>query len=207
MPASRIHLVRHGEVLNPRRLLYGRLPEFGLSQRGHEMAAIAAKQFLDSRAEVTRLVSSPLQRARESALPWESAFGLKAELEPRIIEPWNVFEGLPIPPRALLKRPDLARHLWNPVRPSWGEPYREIAYRMRSAVVEAAESTPFGELVLVSHQLPIWMLYLDSLGQRLPHFPRNRRCELSSVTSFELASRGLVPVDYSVPHRKAESAT
>lgn len=202
MPASRIHLVRHGEVLNPNRLLYGRLPEFGLTERGHRMAAMAAESFLKNQARVTRLMSSPLQRARESALPWESGFGIQAEIEPRIIEPWNVFEGLPIPPRALLRRPDLVRHLWNPARPSWGEPYREIADRMRSAVVEAAESTADGELVLVSHQLPIWMLYLDTLGQSLPHLPRNRRCELSSVTSFELSKTGLVPVDYSVPHRE-----
>lgn len=202
MPASRIHLVRHGEVFNPNRLLYGRLPEFGLSERGHRMAAMAAESFLKSQTQVTRLLSSPLQRARESAQPWERGFALQAEIEPRIIEPWNVFEGLPIPPRALLRRPDLVRHLWNPARPSWGEPYREIADRMRSAVVEAAESTPNGELVLVSHQLPIWVLYLDSLDRGLPHFPRNRRCELSSVTSFELSKTGLVPVDYSVPHRE-----
>lgn len=202
MPASRIHLVRHGEVFNPHRLLYGRLPEFGLSESGHRMAAAAAERFIANQARVARLISSPLQRARESALPWEAGFGLKTEIEPRIIEPWNVFEGLPIPPRALLERPDLARHLWNPARPSWGEPYREIADRMRAAVIEAAESTPEGELVLVSHQLPIWMLYLDSIGRGLPHLPRNRRCELSSVTSFELTSRGLVPVDYSVPHRE-----
>ena len=200
MPASRIHLVRHGEVFNPQRLLYGRLPEFGLSERGHQMAAAAASHLIQREADVTRLISSPLQRTRESALPLERAYGLKIQVEPRIIEPWNVFEGLPVPPRALLRRPDLIRHLWNPNRPSWGEPYREIADRMRAAVTEAAVTTPEGEVVMVSHQLPIWILYLDSLNRRLPHLPRNRRCELSSVTSFELADSGLVPVDYAVPH-------
>jgi broad specificity phosphatase PhoE len=205
MPADRIHMVRHGEVLNPQRLLYGRLPEFGLSERGHQMAAAAAEHLVQREAKITRLVSSPLQRARESALPLERSFGLQTEIEPRIIEPWNVFEGLPIPPRALLKRPDLVRHLWNPARPSWGEPYREIAVRMRAAVTEAAESTVSGELVMVSHQLPIWVLYLDSLSRQLPHMPRNRRCDLSSVTSFELAGSGLVPIDYAVPHRELAS--
>ena len=205
MPAALIHLIRHGEVHNPNRLLYGRLPEFGLSERGHKMAAAAAEHLIRRQANVTRLFSSPLQRARESALPLERSFGLEANIEPRIIEPWNVFEGLPVPPRALIGRPDLVRHLWNPAKPSWGEPYREIADRMRAAVVEAGESTPSGELVMVSHQLPIWVLYLDSLSQKLPHLPRNRRCELSSVTSFELGSSGLVPVDYAVPHREQAS--
>ena len=38
MTRVRIHLVRHGEVHNPEGILYGRMPGYGLSQRGFEMA-------------------------------------------------------------------------------------------------------------------------------------------------------------------------
>ena len=41
MPAELLHLVRHGEVHNPQRVLYGRLEGFGLSDLGHGMAAAA----------------------------------------------------------------------------------------------------------------------------------------------------------------------
>ncbi|MEI6591437.1 MAG: phosphoglycerate mutase family protein, partial [Actinomycetes bacterium] len=46
MTAERIHLIRHGEVHNPDGILYGRLPNFGLSVRGQIMARMAAEALL-----------------------------------------------------------------------------------------------------------------------------------------------------------------
>jgi hypothetical protein len=37
-----VHLVRHGEVANPDRILYGRIPGFHLSDDGQMMAKAAA---------------------------------------------------------------------------------------------------------------------------------------------------------------------
>ncbi len=196
MPATRLHFVRHGEVHNPRGVLYGRLPEFGLSERGHQMAAAAAKSLFEEGIEVARLRVSPLQRTQESARPWAELYGLEPELEPRVIEPWNKFEGYRMGPRALLANPTLARHLMNPRRPSWGEPYVEIADRMRAAAEDLYNSTESGHAVVVSHQLPIWMLYSQAAGLALPHDPRSRRCNLSSITSFDMVNGLLVPVDY-----------
>lgn len=196
MPASQLHFVRHGEVHNPERVLYGRLPDFGLSDRGHRMARAAAEGFRERGIEVTRLKVSPLQRTRESALPWQELYGLTPEIEPGVIEPWNHFEGYRMGPRALLKNPFLVRHLYNPKRPSWGEPYQEIAKRMHAVAQKLWHSTESGHAVVVSHQLPIWMLYSLSAGLKLPHDPRARRCDLSSITSFEMRDGLLVPVDY-----------
>ena len=78
MPASRIHLVRHGEVHNPEGILYGRLPHFRLSERGHEMAALAAKELKARGVKVGALDASPLLRTREAAnqhLRGSQAFG------------------------------------------------------------------------------------------------------------------------------------
>jgi broad specificity phosphatase PhoE len=62
---TRIHLVRHGEVHNPRQILYGRLPRFGLNHRGRQQARRAA-EWLNRRA-LAALFSSPMLRARQTA--------------------------------------------------------------------------------------------------------------------------------------------
>ena len=76
MPATRIHLVRHGEVHNPDGVLYGRLPNFGLSQLGHQMAEASADHIRSSGAKVSRLLVSPLQRTLESAKPIAERFNV-----------------------------------------------------------------------------------------------------------------------------------
>jgi len=199
MPANRLHFVRHGEVFNPEGVLYERIPGFHLSDLGHQMAAAAASQLASENRQIARLFASPLQRTQESAAPMAKEFGLEIENEPKVIEPWNKFAGYRMGGRAVLKKPSLALHLYNPQKPSWGEPYKEIAQRMTDAALNAWSSVDAGDVVLVSHQLPIWMLYRSSQGLALPHDPRNRRCSLSSITSFEVVDGKLVEVDYREP--------
>ena len=199
MPASRLHFVRHGEVFNPKGLLYERLDGFPLSDRGHQMAAAAAEELKSMGIDPKKLLVSPLERTRQSAAPVAKEFGLELEIEERIIEPWNKLKGYPMGAKALVANPGLAIHLYNPGRPSWGEPYREIADRMTEAALDAWESTSEGDVVFVSHQLPIWMTYRSAMGLRLPHNPQSRRCSLSSITSFEVDSGRLLPVDYREP--------
>lgn len=199
MPASRLHLVRHGEVFNPQSLLYERIDGFELSDTGHQMAAAVAAELASQGRTVSRLLASPLLRAQQSAAPIAEVFGLEIETEPRVIESWNKFKGLKMGPRALLKKPVLVLSLYNPSRPSWGEPFAEIATRMIDASLESWQATPEGDVVIVSHQLPIWMLYRSSQGLKLPHDPRQRRCSLSSVTSFEVIEGRLQEVAYSEP--------
>ena len=202
MPASRLHFVRHGEVFNPKGLLYERLDGFPLSDRGHRMAAAAAEELKSMGIAPKRLFVSPLERTRQSAAPVAKEFGLELEIEERIIEPWNKLKGYPMGAKALVANPGLAIHLYNPGRPSWGEPYREIADRMTEAALDAWENTSEGDVIFVSHQLPIWMTYRSAMGLRLPHNPQSRRCSLSSITSFEVDSGRLLPVDYREPGMK-----
>ena len=202
MPASRLHFVRHGEVFNPKGLLYERLDGFPLSDRGHQMAAAAAEELKSMGLNPKRLLVSPLERPRQSAAPVAKEFGLGLEIEERIIEPWNKLKGYPMGAKALVANPGLAIHLYNPGRPSWGEPYREIADRMTEAALDAWENTSEGDVIFVSHQLPIWMTYRSAMGLRLPHNPQSRRCSLSSITSFEVDSGRLLPVDYREPGMK-----
>lgn len=202
MPASRLHLVRHGEVFNPQGVLYEQLEGFHLSDLGHQMAQAAAEELKAHGRPITRLLASPLLRTQQSAAPISKEFGLEIETEHRVIEPWNKFKGLKVGPRALLKRPSIALSLYNPSRPSWGEPFRQIANRMNEAALEAWNTTESGDVVIVSHQLPIWMVYRSSQGLALPHDPRSRRCSLSSITSFEVVDGKLQEVSYLEPGLK-----
>lgn len=202
MPASRLHLVRHGEVFNPRGVLYERIEGFELSERGHEMAAAAAKELFDQGRTIKRLIASPLIRTQQSAKPIAERFGLEADLDERVIEPWNKFKGIKLAPKAFLKNPSLLINLRNPNLPSWGEPYQQVAGRMNQAALEAWDSVDAGDVVIVSHQLPIWMLYRSTSGLKLPHSPSSRRCSLSSITSFELVDGKLTEVHYTEPGLK-----
>lgn len=198
MPADRLHLVRHGEVHNPTRVLYGRLPDFHLSALGEQMAETAAASF-DGRP-VTALYCSPLERTQESAAPWAERFGLEPVHESRVIEPHNSFQGTNV--RRHLRSPQNWALVVNPMRPSWGEPFSSIAKRMMSAVSDAWDLSEGGDVVIVSHQLPIWMVARTVARKGLAHDPRRRRCTLSSITSLEKRGDRFVEVDYQEPARE-----
>lgn len=188
MPADRLHLVRHGEVYNPARVLYGRLPGYRLSDEGRRMARSAAEYVRGLERSVAAVIASPLQRTRESAEPFTELFGLDPSIDERVIEPTNLFEGRRMK-RALLNPLNWWK-LRRPGVPSWGEPYASIAARMLQAMDAAWQGADGGDVVVVSHQAPIWITHLAVAGERLAHDPRSRRCALSSVTSFERAADG-----------------
>lgn len=183
MPAERLHLVRHGEVHNPQRVLYGRLPHYHLSEAGHVMAAAAARYVASLDRPVSALRCSPLERTRESAQPFTELFGLEAVADERVIEPTNLFEGTSM--RRSLSNPMNWWRLRRPSVPSWGEPYASIADRMEAAMNEGWDAADAGDIVIVTHQAPIWITHLRVAGLPLRHDPRSRRCALSSITSFE----------------------
>jgi broad specificity phosphatase PhoE len=192
-----VHLLRHGEVHNPGGILYGRLPGFRLSEAGEGMARKAADWFAGR--GVTSLVSSPLERARQTAQPIAAELGLPVRIDERLIEAANDFQGMKVGGGGALGHP---RHWWklrNPFRPSWGEPYDEIAARMLGAVVTAREEARGSAAVLVSHQLPIWTLRLHLEGRRYVHDPRRRQCGLASVTTLTYDGDDLVSIGYAEP--------
>ncbi|WP_314645861.1 histidine phosphatase family protein [uncultured Microbacterium sp.] len=197
MTASRLHLVRHGEVDNPTRVLYGRLPHFHLSDDGQRMARAAAEHVASLGRDVEALRCSPLERTQESAAPFAERFRLEPVLDERVIEPANVFEGTRM--SRSLRNPFNWWHLRQPSLPSWGEPYTSIADRMLGAMNDLWHGTEAGDAVIVSHQAPIWITHLSVAGLPLRHDPRTRRCALSSVTSFERVGDVWREVEYAEP--------
>lgn len=193
-----VHVLRHGEVYNPAKILYGRLPDFHLSELGKQMAKADAEALAQN--DITYVVASPLERAQETAEPMAAQFGLEIATDTRLIESANFFEGKNVSVGdGSFRNP---RNWWvlrDPVTPSWGEAYLVIAQRMFAALQAARVAAEGHEAVCVSHQLPIWTLRRYVEKKRLWHDPRRRQCGLASLTSFRFEDARVVGIDYSEP--------
>lgn len=209
-----IHLMRHGEVDNPDGVLYGRLPGYHLSDLGKQMAQISAEYLLEKGAYLEAIISSPLERAVESATPASQLFDLPISTDKRLLESMNMFEGEVVNGnRAALFHPRNWPRYRNVLRPSWCEPYAVQASRVREAVRSALHSpikdssrlghsddgSQIREILLVSHQLPIWAFRLFVEGRPLAHLPNRRQCSLASLTSLTFLGNTLISLDYCEP--------
>jgi len=196
MSTTVVHLLRHGKVHNPGNILYGRLPGYRLAESGQQMAAGIARHL--GGADIAYLAASSLQRAQETAAPLAASTGLPVHTDDRVIEAANDFEGSAVglhtlwSPRSWLK-------LRAPLRPSWGEPYLQIAHRMLAAVYTAVHEADGRVAVLVSHQLPIVTVRRYLEGHRLWHDPRRRQCAVASLTSLTFVDGVFTGVAYAEP--------
>lgn len=194
-----VHVMRHGEVHNPEGILYGRLPDYHLSERGRAQAQRVAEVLADR--DIVAVIASPLERAQETATPVAERHNLVIDTNADLIESTNVFEGKRVSPGdGALRDPRNWKYLINPVRPSWGEPYREVAIRMRRALDAARTRAAGHEAVCVSHQLPVEILRRSMNGKWLPHDPRRRMCNLASLNTFVFEDDRLVDWQYLDPH-------
>jgi len=202
MSQTIVHVCRHGQVHNPDGILYGRQPGYGLSDLGRRMAERLGEHFAD--VPLTHLRVSPLQRARETLAPIAARHpDLEIVVDDRFIEAANHFEGKKFgTSNSVLLRPSSWWYFRNPLRPSWGEPYVQIAARMRVAIADAAAAAgEGGQAVVVSHQLPIWIARLAAEERRLWHDPRSRQCTLASLTSLQFDGDRLTAIVYTEPSR------
>lgn len=198
---SKVHLIRHGEVENPKKILYGRQPGWRLSARGQDMAQTLGEW--SKGLDLGALHVSPLQRAQETALPISLAHNLPISTDEKLIEAANIFEGESFGVGdGVLLHPKAWRHLWNPWKPSWGEPYVDQVNRMLAAVFAAREAAGGKDAICVSHQLPIWILRSSIEGRHLIHDPRKRQCSLASVTTIHFDDHDMITgISYLEPAR------
>ena len=195
---TKVHVMRHGEVHNPEGILYGRLPGYRLSDRGRAQAQRVADSLAGN--DIAAVIASPLQRAQETATPVAAAHGLVLGTDDDLIESANFFEGKRMSPGdGVWKNPQVWWQVRNPLTPSWGEPYKQIAARMTAAVHRARDLVEGREAVVVSHQLPVETLRRSMEGKWLPHDPRRRKCNLASLTTLTFDGDQLVGVDYREP--------
>ena len=198
MPETVVHLVRHGQVENPRRVLYGRLPGYHLSARGRAQAELLAGHFAGAR--LAAVLASPLERAQQTAAPIAAANGLEVRTDLRLIENSTIFEGA-----AgnlvwyILRHPKLWWNLRDLRAPSWGERNVDMVERVHAVVDAVREEFAGRQVVLVSHQAPIWVARLAFERRRLSHWPGRRSCTLGSVTTLVFDGDQLTGVSYVEP--------
>jgi broad specificity phosphatase PhoE len=192
-----IHLVRHGEVENPKGVIYGRMPGYHLSERGRRQAQTAADRLRDR--SVGAVWSSPLERAQETAQAIAARHDAEITLDERLLESKSTFEGVGRTIAALFKSP---RHWWllrNPFKPSWGESFAEIRLRMLAAIDDAVEAATEREVVVVSHQTPLIVARLSLARSRMPPWIGFTPCHVGSITTLVIEDGTVVSASYFAP--------
>jgi broad specificity phosphatase PhoE len=192
-----IHLVRHGQVENPKGVVYGRLPGYNLSERGRRQAEEAGVHLAS--ADVGTLWASPLERAQETAAAISEHHGVEVVTDERLIESDTTLEGVGRTIRSLIMSP---RHWWqfrNPWKPSWGETFSEIRARMVDVVTDAYIAAGGREVVIVSHQTPVLVARLALARRKTPPWIAGLPCQTGSVTTMVLEAGKVVRGSYFVP--------
>lgn len=162
MASTRIYLIRHADVENPHKLLYGHLDGFQLSALGRAQAVALGERL--STADVRRIVHSPLARAVETAQLINGRLAAPAILEadPALREAdFSLYlQGLPywqIP----LRRP-----LWFVHKAKRGllpgdEAVDQLGGRVLAVMRRLAHEHPGETMAIVSHADPLqaaWIL-------------------------------------------------
>lgn len=153
-------VVRHAEVHNPRDIVYGRLPRFGLSVRGREQAERTAR-FLAARP-VSVIVTSPLLRARQTAQIL-AAYHPQAALR-RSAALLEVRTGYQGSPNTILK-PGFS--FYDPLKEPGDETMTDVFARMLQLLRRLVRQHVGQTVVTVSHGDPIAILRVGLEGRAL----------------------------------------
>ncbi len=177
-------LCRHAEVDNPREILYGRLPRFGLTTNGHKQAARLA--VLLAGQPLTALYVSPLLRARQTAQAIAGQSGLKPRTDSALIEVHTGFDGVP-----LSQVGDF--NFYEPPASPDDETIEMVRDRILKFTRRALKRHPGEEIAAVSHGDPVVILHAFYLGLpmelsslRAPNFYPER----ASVTRYDFPPEG-----------------
>lgn len=157
-----VYLVRHGEVHNPKQIMYERLPGYRLSDLGIKQAHKLG-QFLSGKP-ITAIYASPLERTRETADIIASYHrGLSVIHDERLLEVSTTARGLGIT--------YLTEERWNFYKPKYtklgGEKLSDIWKRMQTAIRDIVKRHKGGEVVVVSHGDPLMISMIKHIGRPL----------------------------------------
>ncbi|MGH2755411.1 MAG: histidine phosphatase family protein [Actinomycetota bacterium] len=192
-----LHLVRHGEVENPKGVIYGRMPGYHLSERGRRQAGAASDRL--RQRDIVAVVASPLERAQETAATIAEPHGLEVGTDERFIESETFLEDLGRSVRYFIRSPRAWWHFRNPLRPSWGESFLEIRRRVLEGIRELMDAHEGREVVVVSHQTPVQVARLALARRNVPPWIGLAPCSTGSVTSIDLKTDRVVSIAYYAP--------
>jgi probable phosphomutase (TIGR03848 family) len=171
-PSTLVLLVRHGATPTTGKVLPGRAPGLHLSDDGRRQAEAAAARIARLK-RVTAVYASPLERARETAMPIARTRGLALRIERGLLE-LDVGRWTGSRLDALSKRPE-----WSTVQrhPSGfrfpdGESFLEMQTRISETLARLVARHRAGVVVAVSHADPIKAALAQALGMHLDLFQR-----------------------------------
>ena len=168
------HLVRHGQVDNPHKVVYGRQRGWRLSARGHKEAEAVARHLAGR--PIARVYTSPLERAVQTATVIAGACASEVELREDLGEAFLCaqWEGLSWRDVRHGRAADWARYLFRPLDiEGVPEDLRALAERMTRALQAMAEAHRSEQVVAVSHGDPLKAVVLAVTGGDLRHLHRD----------------------------------
>jgi len=195
---TRIFLIRHADVENPRRLLYGHLPDFPLSALGRAQAVALGQRLRGT--GLSLIVHSPLDRARESAEiirdQQEHLVPLRPDPELREAEFSRYLQGVPfwqIPAR---------RPLWWVHKAKRGllpgdETVADMGGRILDVMWKLARERPGEVMALVSHADPLQAAWVLLDGR--PHKEREiyrKAVDRAGALEIDLEGEEISRMDY-----------
>jgi probable phosphoglycerate mutase len=197
------HLIRHAAHDRLSSVLVGRLNGVHLSLPGRAAAQELARAF--AREEIAAVISSPRERAQETAEPIAQQLGLTMRISNALDEVnFGGWQGLSF--NALASDPSWQR--WNAsrsmARPPHGETIAEVQARVLGELLHLHATEPGGEFILVSHAEPIRATLLHVLGLSADMWGRIEiePAAISTIVLDETGGRILrmnMPVTVSVP--------
>jgi len=209
-PAARptsttVLLVRHGLTPTTGRLLPGRSAGLHLSDEGQRQAEAAAQRIARLKS-VTAIYASPLERARETALPIAKARGLAVRIERGLLElDIGAWTGSSL--ARVSRKPEWQRVQRYPsgFRFPEGESFTEMQTRITGTLAELVARHRGGTIVAVSHADPIKAALAHALGMHLDHFQRLVIAP-ASITTIAYGATGPVVIGVNVPADGAKPA-
>lgn len=164
---TRICLVRHGEVHNPARILYGRLPRFRLSVTGQRQATDLAHRFRDQ--PPAAVFSSPLLRTRQTARailrPHPDLRLRLSGLLNEVNSPYQGYPGIELDARG--------GDIYTGTGPGYEQP-ADLFRRLHTFLERTRRRFPGTQVVAVTHGDPIAFLLLGLQGEPLTPATRTR---------------------------------
>jgi probable phosphomutase (TIGR03848 family) len=165
-------LVRHGVTATTGIKLPGRAPGLHLSDEGRRQAEAAARRIAALR-QVTAVYASPVDRARETAVPIAQALGLALRIERDLAEiDVGEWTGISLAQARRKREWEIIQNHPSGFRFPEGESFMEVQTRMTAAIARLVERHRGGTIVAVSHADPIKLFTAHALGTPLDLFQR-----------------------------------
>jgi broad specificity phosphatase PhoE len=169
-----LHLVRHGQVDNPQKIVYGRQRGWRLSERGQREADAVARHLAGR--PLARVYTSPLERAVQTASAIAAVAG--AEVVPRedLSEAFlcAAWEGLSWREVRARRAREWARYQFRPLEiDDVPEGLRALGERMAGALRAIASAHAGQQVAVVSHGDPLKAGVLVLTGGRLVDLHRD----------------------------------